>query len=106
MTALEFCQAELAGAKAPDPGWIEQDLTPATAIYYGFEVAKVLLTIATAAAASLEEDPNQDQPVMTEVLNGAAFALAGYIHALVALEVLPKSAEEAMASGKIATKAG
>lgn len=99
MTPLEACQAELVDAKVPTPDFLGEDLTPPTILYWCFEAAKIALTAVTAGAASLTEAQDEEQPVMTEVLNGVTFALAGYTHALVALDVLPKQAEEAISSG-------
>jgi len=102
MTALEDAQAELAEASVPAPDWIEEDLTPTAALLYCFETTKVGLRVATAAAVSLQADPDDEIPAISALLNGCAAALAGYTHALVALEVLPKEAEEAMLSGNMA----
>src|SRR5271154_2237916 len=99
VTPLEMCQAELADAKTLTPDFLAEDLTPAAAILWGFEASKVLLTMVTAAAASLDVPEDEEQPVMTEVLNGVSSALAGYMYALVKLEVLPEAALEAIASG-------
>jgi hypothetical protein len=100
MTALQQCQSELADASAPSPSWMEEDLLPAAALYYTWEVNKVALTIATAAMASLGDDVDIDDPTVHNVLNGVSAAVAGLTVALVALDVLPKEAEEAITSGK------
>jgi hypothetical protein len=99
VTPLELCQDELVATKTPTPDFLSEDLTPATAIYWGFEAAKVLLTITTAAAASLDVPEGEEQPVMTEALNGVAMALTGYTYALVQLEVLPEAALLAIRAG-------
>jgi hypothetical protein len=101
VTPLELCQDELVATKTPTPDFLAEDLTPATAIYWGFEAAKVLLTIVTAAAASLDAPEGEEQPVMTEALNGVSQALVGYLYALVQLEVLPKVALEAVEAGQV-----
>jgi hypothetical protein len=101
VTPLELCQDELVATKTPTPDFLSEDLTPATAIYWGFEAAKVLLTITTAAAASLDVPEGEEQPVMTEALNGVAMALTGYTYALVQLEVLPEAALLAIRDGQV-----
>jgi hypothetical protein len=100
MTPLELVQDELAATKTPTPDFLAEDLTPTAAIYWGFEAAKVLLTITTAAAASLDVPEGEEQPVMTEALNGVSQALVGYLYALVKLEVLPEAALQAIRDGQ------
>lgn len=95
---LEQAQAELADAMVPMPSDYLEDLSPQAAILLCWEAAKSLLTILTAAAQSLATDDDETQPTVSEVLNGAAASLAGLTHVLVALQVLPAEAEEAMAS--------
>jgi hypothetical protein len=99
MSALSDCEAELTPAHAVLLESIEEDLTPQAALYFCWEMAKVALTIATAAAASLADPDDDNQPVLSEMINGVSEALAGYTVALMALDVLPPVAGEAMKSG-------
>jgi hypothetical protein len=98
-TALEAAQGELRDAMVPLPSDYLEDLSPQAATLLCWEAAKSLLTILTAAATSLGGDPSEPQPVVSEVLNGAAASLAGLTHVLVALGVLPQEAEDAMVVG-------
>jgi hypothetical protein len=59
-----------------------------------------LLTMVTDAAASLGSDGEDSVTTLHEVLNGVASMVAGATHALVAIEVLPKEAEEALINAK------
>lgn len=99
MTALDDARTELGTKAVPMPDFLEEDVTPVTALYWLWEASKVGLGIATAFAQNLQLDGDEEQPVITELLNGASFALAGMTHALVALEVLPKEVEEALGNG-------
>lgn len=100
MSGLERVQAELAEGMAPLPELWAYDYSPQAALLYAWELAKTVMSMQTAGAQALAGDTDELQPVVTEVLNGVAAALAGYTHALVALEVLPPEAEEAIASGQ------
>ena len=98
-TPLEVAQEELAAAHAPDPRWMEEDLSPHAVLLYCWEQAKVALEVATAAATSLGGPADEEQPVVNEVLNGVSAALAGYTVSLCALEVLPPAALDALKAG-------
>jgi hypothetical protein len=98
MTPLEMCQTELVEAKCPTPDFLGEDLTPGTILYWLFEAAKVAMTAVNAAAISLDVPEGEEQPVMTEVMNGTAQALVGYTYALVKLEVLPQAALDAIST--------
>lgn len=99
MTPLEMCQAELADAKVPTPDFLGEDLTPAPLLLWCFEAAKIALTAVTAGAVAIQGDEDTEVPVMTEVLNGVSQALAGYMYALVKLEVLPQAALDSISAG-------
>src|SRR5579862_582872 len=101
MTPLEMCQAELVDAKVPTPDFLGEDLTPGTILYWLSEAAKIAMTAVNAAALALETPEDEEQPVMTEVMNGTAQALVGYTYALVQLQVLPEAALEAIRSGAV-----
>jgi hypothetical protein len=96
MTLLEDVKQELADHMIPHPDWIDKELGPEAALFYAYQVAEVIMPIAVAACVSLNVDPNEEQPVLSELLNGCAAAYVGYAHALVALAVLPPEAEEAI----------
>ena len=96
MTPLEACQAELVEANTPSPDFLGEDLTPAPILLWMFEASKIAMQAVTAAAAALEVDPDEPQPVMSDVLNGVSMALGGYMYALVRLEVFPPEALEAV----------
>ena len=99
MTYLDQAQSELADATMPIPSDFLEELSPQAATLWCWEAAKSLLTVLTAAATSLGAGDDEEQPTVTEVLNGAAASLAGLTHVLVALQVLPPEAEEAMTAG-------
>ncbi len=99
MTTLEQVQAELADGMAPLPELWAYDLSPQAAVLYAWELAKTVLSVQAAAAMSTGADVEEEQPVITEILNGCSAALAGYTHALVVLEVLPQAAEDALVTG-------
>lgn len=96
MTALDDAQSELGTKMIPLPEWLEEDVTPVTALYWVYEAVKLALPIATGFAQNLQIDEAEEQPVLTELLNGVSFAVAGMTHAMVALEVLPQEAEDAL----------
>lgn len=100
MTYLAQAQSELADGAMPIPADFIEELSPQAATLWCWEAAKSLLTVLTAAATSLVAGDDEHQPTVTEVLNGAAASLAGLTHILVALQVLPPEAEEAMAVGR------
>jgi hypothetical protein len=93
---VEAVLAELAESFVPHPDEFLDDFTPQAAMMFGRQVSMKLLQIATGAAASLSDDSEGIEPVVSEFLNGAALAVAGHTHALVAVGVLPKEAEEAL----------
>ena len=99
MTALEQAQAELSDAMVPMPADYMDDLTPQAGLLLGFELAKFCLTMVTDAAASLGVPDGEEQPTISEVLNGVSAMVAGACHALVALGVLPQAAEDALEVG-------
>ena len=96
---LETVQAELAKLHFPWPADFLPDATPQAALEYARQLASVLLGMVTDAAASLAGPADEEQPTVSEVLNGVAMMVAGATHALVALGVLPVEAEEALSSG-------
>ena len=98
-TSVDLAMAELAESMIPHPDQFLEDYSPPAALLFGRQVAMVCLKIAAGAAASLDVDRDEEQPVLSKVLNGVAAAVAGFTHALVALEVLPVEAEEALAAG-------
>jgi hypothetical protein len=120
---LEAVKAELAKLHFPWPADFLPDATPQAGIEYGRQVASVLLGMVTDAAASLagpavvlkstdglakavgpaelDTRGDEDQPVVSEVLNGVAMMVVGATHALVALGVLPVEAEEALSVGNL-----
>lgn len=100
MTALESAQAELAEAMTPWPDEFMFSYSPQAGLLFGRQVAMCLLTMVTDAAASLGADGGDSAPMLHEVLNGVAAMVAGATHALVALEVLPVEAEEALTAGQ------
>ena len=50
----------------------------------------------TGAAVSLGEAPDEPNDTVAACVNGVAAAIAGSTHALVALEILPLEAEQAL----------
>jgi hypothetical protein len=99
VTPLELVQDELANTHHVEPDFLGQDFTPSTALFWMFGAAQEMLTIITAAAASLDVPEGEEQPVMTEALNGVSMALMGYTYALVQLQVLPQAALDAIRAG-------
>ena len=94
--ALAQAQDELARAMVPWPDDYVEDLTPTAALLLARQVSMCALRVATGAVASLVEDPDEEDALMHEVLNGCSAAVAGHTHALVALGVLPEEAEAAL----------
>jgi hypothetical protein len=97
-TALELAQTELSDSMVPWPDDFMTDYTPQAGLLFGRQVAMCLLKMVTDAAASVATGPDEEEPTVSEVLNGVSMAIAGLTHALVALEVLPAEAEEGMLS--------
>jgi AhpD family alkylhydroperoxidase len=95
---LGAAQAELADGLVPWPDDFMDSLSPPAALLFARQVTMKTLQMATGAAASLAEGPDEPQSVVSAVLNGCAMAVAGTTHALVALGLLPKEAEEALGS--------
>jgi hypothetical protein len=100
VSTLKDAEDELAKAKLPLPAFLEEDVSPPTALYWLWEAAKTGVVIIRAFAENLQLDTSEEQPVLTEAMNGCLAALVGYTHTLVALEVLPPEAEEALARGQ------
>jgi hypothetical protein len=98
-TTLDRAQAELAGGMFPHPDDFMEDLTPPAALLFARQVSMAALKVLTGAAVSLEEDPDSEAGPIAEVLNGLAMSIAGLTHSMVALELLPPEAEEAMSAG-------
>jgi hypothetical protein len=98
-TPLQAVQAELAAAMYPWPDDVMDDLTPQAGLVVLRQTAMQCLRMVTDAAGSLAADGNEEQPTISEVLNGVAAAVAGATHALVALGVLPAEAEQALEVG-------
>ena len=96
---LEAVQGELSRLMWPWPDDYVEEASPPAALFYGRQLAMALLKVATGAVISLGEEAEADPGVAHEVLNGAAMAVAGLTHALVALEVLPVEAEQALEAG-------
>lgn len=94
--ALELAQTELSDSMVPWPDDFMTDYTPQAGLLFGRQVAMCLLKMVTDAAASVATGPDEEEPTVSEVLNGVSMAIAGLTHALVALEVLPAEAEEGM----------
>ena len=90
--------AELADTMMPHPDEYLDTYTPGAAFMLGRQVYMACLLIAAGASALLAQDDGDNQPVANEVLNGVAMAVAGFTHALVTLDILPKEAEEALAA--------
>lgn len=98
-TTLDAAQAELVSGLFPHPDEFMESLSPPAALLFARQVSMATLKVLAGAAISLDEDPDGDGGAVTEVLNGLAAAVAGYTHAMVALELLPPEAEEALESG-------
>ncbi len=94
--ALELALAELADSMTPHPSEFMADYSPGAALLFLRQVAEQMLGILAGAAASVMAEPDEEQPVLSEALNGVAACLAGSTHALVALGVLPVEAEDAL----------
>jgi len=99
-TILDAAQAELASDMVPWPDDYVETLTPPAALLLGRQMAMVVAKVCTAAMVSLEENEDEPAGVEAEVLNGLAAAVAGFTHAMVALEILPPEAEEALEAGQ------
>ena len=96
---LDQAQAELARLMWPWPDDYVEEASPPAALLYGRQLAMALLKVATGAVVSLGDDVTDDPAVAHEVLNGVSMAVAGMTHALVALEVLPVEADQALVEG-------
>ena len=96
-SALEAVQDELAKLLWPWPDDYVEEGTPPAVLFYGRQFAMAALKVVTGAAASLADEDDGEPGPLAEVLNGVSMAVVGFTHALVALEVLPPEAEEAMA---------
>jgi hypothetical protein len=99
VTALESVQAELSDAMVPWPDDYVDGLSPQAALLLLRQMAMATMKVVTGATVALEMVDTEDIGAAGEVLNGVAAAIAGPTHALVALEVLPPEAEEALANG-------
>lgn len=98
-SVLDAAQAELASDMVPWPDDYVETLTPPAALLLGRQMALVVAKVCTAAMVSLDADSDEPAGIEAEVLNGLAAAVAGFTHAMVALEILPIEAEEALTSG-------
>ena len=94
--ALTDVQAELSAAMMPWPDDVLEDLTPQAAIFYLRQCCMATAKIVLGAAISLGGDGDEEAGALDEVNNGLAMAVVGVTHACVALEILPKEAEEAL----------
>jgi hypothetical protein len=95
-TPLEAAKVELSKLGVPMPqDWMES-LTPVAALLVLQATAEATLGVLAGAFADPANELDADNPVAGEVLNGVTSGLAGAVHALVALEVLPQAAEDAM----------
>ena len=99
-TILDAAQAELAAGTVPWPDDYVQDLTPPAALLLGRQMAMAVAVVCTAAMVSLDEGSDEPAGIEAEVLNGLAAAVAGFTHAMVALEILPPEAEAALEAGQ------
>lgn len=97
---LDTVQSELSEKMVPWPDDYVEDLSPPATLFLLRQMAMAALKVATGAVLSLKEDGDEENPTLTEVMNGVAAAVAGATHACVALGVLPIEAEDAMASGE------
>ena len=95
-TLLDTVQAELAEKMVPWPDEFIEELTPPAALFLLRQTAMATMKVVTGGVLSLNEDGTEDGGAITEVMNGVAACIAGSTHACVALELLPKEAEEAL----------
>lgn len=96
LTPLEAAKVELMKLGVPMPQDWMQHLSPVSALLVLQNVCEAAVTVMSGAFADPSNELDPDSPVAAEVLNGVTAGLAGSVHALVALEVLPKEAEEAL----------
>jgi len=96
LTPLETAQVELTKLGVPMPGDFMGDLSPVAGLLFLQRTAEAALAVMADASETLGDPADEANPTVSEVLNGVSAALAGTMHALVALEVLPVAAEEAM----------
>ena len=102
MSLLESTKAELARSGAPVPQDFVEDWSPHAGLFYGWQTARALLTVVEGASIQETDDPDIDPAIYEEVINGVAQAVAGFTHALVALDVLPAEAEQAISGAATA----
>jgi len=95
-TPLEVVQAELAKAMIPWPDDYLEDLSPGAVLLLLRQMAMASMKAVVGASLSLGEGPDEHNDTVADICNGVAAAIVGATHALVALELLPPEAEEAL----------
>lgn len=101
LSPFQSGQVELSKLGVPMPQDFMTDLSPVAALLFLQSCAEATLSVVTGASAADDDPKDEVNPTISEVLNGISAALAGSVHALVALEVLPPEAEEAMTAAGI-----
>ena len=96
LSPMQSAQVELSKLGVPMPNDFMTDLSPIAALLFLQSCAEATLSVVTGATAADDDLKGEVNPTISEVLNGISAALAGSVHALVALEVLPPEAEAAM----------
>lgn len=98
-TPLESVQAELASAMIPWPEDYLTDLSPGAMLLLLRQMSMATMKALTGAALSLGEPADEHNDTVADCCNGVAAAIVGATHALVALEILPPEAEQALEEG-------
>jgi hypothetical protein len=101
LSPFQSGQVELSKLGVPMPQDFMTDLSPVAALLFLQSCAEATLSVVTGASVADDDPKDEVNPTISEVLNGISAALAGSVHALVALEVLPPEAEEAMTAAGI-----
>lgn len=101
LSPMQSAQVELSKLGVPMPNDFMTDLSPIAALLFMQACAEATLSVVTGATAADDDPKDEVNPTISEVLNGISAALAGSVHALVALEVLPPEAEAAMVAASV-----
>ena len=101
LSPQQSAEVELSKLGVPMPQDFMSDLSPVAALLFLQACSEATLSVVTGATAADDDPKDEVNPTISEVRNGISAALAGSVHALVALEVLPPEAEAAMVAASV-----